>query len=326
MTVYFNNVYINDYITMISSLDRDVTVKNDVDILVDDFYYKSKKITSAEAMYQKEVVNKLLSKNNLSYKKIDLLVGGDLENQLSATNKTASILKIPFLGTYSACATFVESLIIGAVFLSSKKINNTIVVSSSHNLVCERQFRYPIEYGSKKSKTNTFTLTGAASSLLTNKKSRVKIESATIGKVVDIGYKNVNNIGAVMASSCAETLYSHFEETNRKYNYYDLILTGDLGKYGINIMLEYLNKKYSVKLKKVKDAGSNIYNLKKYNDIAGASGPICLPIYLFSKVLKNKKYKKILIVGTGSLHSSDTSKLKESIPSVSHAISLEVIE
>lgn len=128
-----------------------------------------------------------------------------------------------------------------------------------------------------------------------------------------------------MAPGCAEVIYEHFQKTKREPGYYDVILTGDLGVYGIEIVKEYLLKKYKFKITNIKDSGTLLYNCKENDEFAGGSGPACLPLILFSNILKNKKYKKILIVGTGSLHSAITSKLSLSIPSIAHAVSLEVL-
>ena len=140
--------------------------------------------------------------------------------------------------------------------------------------------------------------------------------------MVDIGYKDANNMGACMAPGAALTISEHLKDLKRKANYYDIILTGDLGIYGSKILKEYLNKEYNIDLENQVDAGEIIFNNK--NQIAGGSGPVCLPLVLFEKILKNKKYKKILLIGTGSLHSKLSTGLSLSIPSISHAISLEV--
>ncbi len=325
-TIRFKKSFLLDSFSLIGSLEHNPSVAKEVDVCVDDYYYKSKNILEAEVMYQKKVIDGLINKSNIKKKNIDLLIGGDLNNQLLSSNICASKEDISYLGLYNACAIFVESLIIGSSFLESNLMKNIICVTSSHNLVSEREFRFPIEYGAVKHKVSTFTSTGAVSSLLTKNNGKIKIESATIGKVFDIGYDDINNIGAAMAPSCAEVIEEHLRSTNRKANYYNLILTGDLGVYGLDVMKEYLYLKYNIKLNNVKDAGVILYNSKKGDEIAGGSGPICLPLVLFNKILKTKKYKKILIVATGSLHSSLSSKLRLSIPSISHAVSLEVID
>jgi stage V sporulation protein AD len=160
--------------------------------------------------------------------------------------------------------------------------------------------------------------------LLSNVESKIKIESSTIGQVINMGIKDVNNMGAVMAPAAASTIVKHLEENKRDINYYDVILTGDLGIVGSKILKEFLNINYNIKLKNHLDAGTEIYT--KSQDVnSGSSGPVSLPLVLFNKILKNKKYKKILIVGTGSLHTPTLVNQKNSIGAIAHAVSLEVI-
>lgn len=277
-------------------------------------------------MYQQEAINIVLNKYKISKEKIDLLIGSDLQNQILASSFAASKINSSFLGVYSACASFVEELIIASTFVNSNMCKNVLITTSSHNLASERQFRFPIEYGALRKKVNTFTATGATSSIISKKESNIKVESATIGSVIDIGYKDSNNMGAVMVPSAAEVIYEHLTALDRKPNYYDIILTGDLGVYGVEILKEYLLKKYKLKLNNIKDAGTILYNAKEDGEIAGGSGPVCLPLVFFSNILKTKKYRKILLVATGSLHSSTSTKLGLSIPSISHAVSLEVLK
>ena len=139
-----------------------------------------------------------------------------------------------------------------------------------------------------------------------------------------MGIKDVNNIGAVMAPAAASTIVRHLEELKRDINYYDLILTGDLGKIGTKILKEFLNINHNIKLNNHIDAGTMIYS-ESQNINSGASGPVCLPLVLFTKILKNKKYKKILLIGTGSLHTPTLVNQKNSIAAIAHAISLEVV-
>ena len=148
------------------------------------------------------------------------------------------------------------------------------------------------------------------------------MECATIGRIIQTNHKDANDMGSAMAPACAIVLNNHFKETNRKVEYYDLILTGDLGIYGFEIMKEYFEKINGQKINNAIDAGSIFY--KDDNIYAGASGPACLPLVLFDYIIPQNKYKKILIVATGSLHSVVSSNLSISIPSIAHAISLEV--
>lgn len=319
----FNNVYIKDFFTVSGPLESNSKLKK-IELKMNDYYYGEKTFEQAEVKMQKVVVEGILEKNGLQYNDINLIIGGDLLDQISATGYACKDIPISLLGIYSACATFPESLIIGSMFLSDKSIKKVIGVTSSHNLSAERQFRYPIEYGSPKPHTTTFTTTAGISTLLTKEESNIKIESVTIGKVVEMGISDAFNMGAVMAPAAANTLYEHLKDLKRDIDYYDLILTGDLGCVGGNIFKEYFKINYNIKIKKHLDAGCELY-LKSQEVYAGGSGPACLPLVLFNKILPSKKYKKILIIGTGALHSKTFVNQKKPIPAIAHAVSLEVI-
>ncbi len=316
MTYKFRNVYISDKCSLLASTKYNPIVKENVNRCIDDYYMNEKTIEIAESKYQEYTINELIKKE-----RVDLLISGDLQNQILSSTLASSKIGLPVLGIYSACATFVEGIIIGSMFIERNK-RNAIVTVSSHNLVSEKQFRFPVEYGAVRKSVNTCTATGSVSALLTNKKSNIKVESATIGVMIQTNHKDANDMGSAMAPSCATVLYNHLKETNRGPSYYDLILTGDLGIYGKEIMIDYFEKISNQKLENVIDSGSIFY--KDKNVYAGASGPVCLPLIFFDYILKQKKYNKILLIGTGSMHSVISSNQKVEIPSVSHAISLEV--
>ncbi len=318
----FKNVYIKDYATVVGPLEKESKLKNYNESL-DDYYFKEKTFEKAEIKMQQVVLDNIIFNNKLVAKDIDVISGGDLLNQLTATSYNIRNYEIPMLGLYSACSTFTESLLINSIILDNYNLSNAISIVSSHNLTAERQFRYPVEYGSTKPHTATFTATGAAAALLTKNKSNLKIESATIGTVVDMGVNDVNHMGAVMAPAAAKVLNDHLIELKRDISYYDLILTGDLGNIGLNIFKEYSLLEYNINVKKVLDAGNELY-LKSQKTYAGGSGPVCLPLVLFNKILLTNKYKKILLLATGSLHSPNIINQKNTIPAVSHAVSLEV--
>lgn len=316
-SLLFKNVYLHDYYTISSKIEYEGNIIPD--LVIDNYYFGCKTFEGAEIKMQRTVIDYLLNKN-----KIDLIIGGDLSNQLAISSYMACKYDIPYLGMYSACATFNSALITMSNLIDSNKIKQGIVITSSHNKVSERQFRYPIEYGAPKSNYSTYTATGSAGVIVSKKKSNIKIESATIGRVIDSKTKDVNNMGAVMAISACNTLYQHLKDLNRDINYYDLILTGDLGIYGSKIFKEYLNKEYNLKIKNYIDAGSNIYK-KEQNLYAGSSGPISLPLYLFTNIIPKNKYKKILLLATGSLHSPTLVNQKNTLLSTCHAVSLEVL-
>mgnify|MGYP000136433885 FL=1 len=279
-----------------------------------------KSIELGESKYQELTIKGVMNKNKKVESDIDLLISTDLQNQNLSSSLSSMRFKIPFLGIYSACAGFTEGLIV-ASSLINKNDENIIVTTSSHNLVSEKQFRYPVEYGAIRKKVNTCTSTGSISVLLSKNKSNIRVESSTVGSVYSM-YNDTNSMGAAMAYSACETIKKHLIDTGRDEKYYDLILTGDLGIYGTKILKECYKKKYKNTLDNVIDSGSIFYNKK--NVYAGASGPLCLPLILFDHILPLKKYNKILIVGTGSLHSVLSTNLNLNIPSISHAVSLEV--
>lgn len=320
MTIKFSNVYLGDAYTFIGKNEHKLTITGDESI--NDYYMGKKSFEEGEVEYQKRSISGLIKKEK--DKKIDLLIGADLQNQLLASNFAAINYNYPFLGIYSACASYAEGLII-ASSLIEQKLKNVVVTVSANNLASEKQFRFPIEYGAIRKNVNTFTVSASISSLVTSDKTKIKIESATIGNVVDIGYSDTNNMGAVMATSAHQTIVKHLKDTKRKPDYYDFVLTGDLGVYGVNILKELLEKEDNITLKNVLDAGTLIFE-DSGSSIAGGSGPVCLPLILNNKILKNKAIKKILIVATGSLHSKVSSNLGESVPSISHAVSLEVMK
>lgn len=322
--IKFNNVYINNSFTLISSKANNPSILNDVDLSIEDYFLNKKTFEEGEVEYQTLVTRGLLDKIHKKPEDIDLMIGGDLQNQLFASNYNASKYEIPFLGVFSACASFIEAIIIGASLIGKNKLRNAMIVTSSNNLVSEKQFRFPVEYGALRKKVNSFSASGAVSAIISNKKSNIRVESANIGKVIDMGHTDTNDMGACMAPAVAETLYDHLKSTGRNINYYDVILTGDLGIYGVEYLKEYLNKKYKIKSNKIMDAGVMLYNVDKESAFAGGSGPICAPLILFTKIIK--KYKKILVLGSGSLHSCMSSNLKKSMLGISHAVSLEVID
>lgn len=330
MTTKYNNVYIKDTYTICGNYENDGPLSKYFDKRYEkDLYFGEKTWELAEVHLLKEGVTNILKKNNLKEEDIDLLISGDLQNQIAASDYMARDFNIPFMGIFEACATSGEGLILGSTFLESKNASKVLVTTSSHNMVSEKQFRNPTEYGTPKPKTATFTVTGSASILLTSEKSKIKIESSTIGRVVDMGVKDVNHMGAVMAPAAGEVIYKHFKDTKRNPSYYDLILTGDLGIYGKNILKDYLKEKYNFILgDNYGDSGTMIYDLDKQPVLAGGSGPVCSALVNFGYIYKemlNGKYKRVLIVPTGAIFSPTMFFQKQSIPGIANAISLEVV-
>ena len=315
----FKNVFIADSYSIAGPNEVKGSIK-DYDQIITDYYFGMKTFEEAEEKMQYACLDNLIKNNKLN--KVDLVVSGELSNQLAISSAVMAKFPIPYLGCYSACASFNKRLIVAANMLDSKKIKNSLVLTSSHINVAERQFRYPIEYGAPKIKRSTLTATGAVGVYLTNYKTKIKVESATIGKVVDYGVSDCLNMGAVMAPAAFTTLKEHLEEFKRDPNYYDVILTGDLGRVGAKIFKELL-KVNNIKIDNYIDAGSLLFKEEDFA-ISGSSGPVTLPLVVFNKILNNRKYKRILLLATGSLHSPTSVNQKKTIPAICHAISLEV--
>ena len=330
MTRKFNNVYISDSYTIGGVYEKDSPIANNIDLIYDkDLYYGCDTFEKAEEKMLSNSISKLMTKAKVIDSDIDYIISGDLQNQIAASDYAMRDFNITFLGIFSACATFGEGLLLGANLIEGKMAKNIIVSTSSHNMVAERQFRNPTEYGAPKKKTTTWTSTGAASILLTNKRQKIKIVSATCGMVQDKEITDVNNMGAVMAIAAADTIKRHLDDLKIKPDYYDLILTGDLGIYGKEILIEYLKTQNIDISKNYEDCGLILYDIDKQKVYAGASGPASSALVLSSYILDemNKgKYKRVLLVPTGAIFSPTRVFQKDSIPSIAHAISLEAEE
>jgi stage V sporulation protein AD len=331
MTNTYKNVYIKETSTIAGIYESNGPLKKYFDkSITKDLYFGEKSWEKAEIKLLKDSINLLLEKTKKQDQDIDLIISGDLQNQIASSDYAIRDFDIPFLGIYNACATSGEGMIIASNFIDSKKCKNCIVSTVSHNTSAEKQYRNPTEYGTPKPLTATFTATGGASILLTNQKTNLKIESSTIGRIIDKGTKDVNHMGAVMAPAAADTIYRHLTSLKRNPDYYDLIVTGDLGEYGKQILINYLKKVYHLDISKnYNDCGTILYNTKKQPVLAGGSGPVCSALTIYSYILsqmKNKKLKKVLIVPTGALFSPTMYFQKESLPAIAHAVSLEVVE
>lgn len=328
MTITYNNTFVNGISLVTGPYEKRGPLSRFFDKTYEDFYFNRPTWEQAESKLIEDSVDILLKKIGKTKFDIDVHVSGDLLNQLASTNYASSNIGIPLLGVYSACATSMEGVIIGANMVDKGIVKNCIASVSSHNEAAEKQFRYPTEYGGSKPKTATFTNTGGASIYLSKEKSDIKVESSTIGRVVDYSITDVYHMGAVMAPAAADTIYKHLKDLKRDINYYDLILTGDLGIYGKKILKDYMKTEYNLDLKNYDDAGTLIYDMENQNVFAGGSGPACLPLVAYSAVLDKmhkKELKKVLLVATGSLHSPTMVNQKLSIPAISHAVSLEAL-
>ncbi len=331
MTYKYDNVYIGGYSTVVGPYEKDGPLTRGFDKCYDNLYNGEKTWEQAEVRLLTDSIDILLKKVQKDKKNIDLLISGDLLNQVTSSSYAALKFDIPFFGIYSACASSAEGIILGASLIDGGKIKNCISATSSHNMSSEKQFRNPVEYGAPKPKTATFTSTGGASIYLTKDKTNIRVESSTIGKVVDMGQNDPFNMGAVMACAAGDTIYEHLKALKREPDYYDLILTGDLGVYGKEILIDYMHTEYGIDISdNYDDAGTMLYDLSRQEEVmAGGSGPVCSALVNYAKILpkmERGELERVLFVPTGALFSPTFVYQHENINSIAHAISLEAVK
>lgn len=282
----------------------------------------------AERRMLRDALDICLQKVKMKQNEVDLYMGGDLMNQITTVHYLARELPQPFIGIYSACSSFSLSMAMSSLLIEGGFVDRVVAMVSSHNATAERQYRYPVEYGVQKKPTTTFTATGAIATLLTNQPTRVRVESITLGKVVDYGQNDPNDMGRAMAPAAYDTIRSHFHDLNRSFQDYDLVVTGDLSTYGCEILKEMMQRDH-IDVMHYNDCGCMLYDVDHQEVFQGGSGCACSGLvtmgYLYP-LLKQKKYRHILVVATGALLSPMMTFQKDTIPCVAHAISLEVVE
>lgn len=279
------------------------------------------------AMLISEACHLILKKSNLNNLDIDYLLAGDLVNQMTPTNFAARELAISFIGMFSACATSVSSIIIAALLTELGASDFSIAGASSQHNAVERQFRYPIEYGAQKPATAQWTVTAAGFVLVGKHEPKLPyIEAATIGKVIDYGATDPFHMGGAMAPAAFETIQAHLEKRNQKLQDYDVIMTGDLGKIGLKILIAMFAQSGVKKedLSRIRDAGAEFYG-EDSSFLAGASGAGCSAAVYSGYMLEQFKigrYKRALLVATGALLSPLSFQQGDTIPCTAHAIEI----
>jgi stage V sporulation protein AD len=325
-TLIFDNVYLDNSAIIGSKMEKAGPLASYFDWLYDDLYCNERTFEKGEQHLVKDAFKQVFKKSKFKEKDIDIMFGGDLLNQITTSSYISRDYKIPFIGTFSACSSFTLTLGLAASYINKGYASNAIAFTSSHNGTAERQFRYPLEYGVQKKETSTYTVTGAICSILTNQKRKIKVKSFTIGSVNDGGVDDANDMGNAMVISAYETIKNHLKDLNIEPNYYDLIVTGDLSRFGKKTLIE-LFKRDNLTLDNYEDCGLLIYDINKQEVFAGGSGCACcgcVTMGLLKDKLEKGELSKILVVATGALLSTTSIGQKETIPSISHAISLEV--
>lgn len=295
------------------------------EIITDDLMGKDS-FEKAEIEFMYSAVRGVLKKGRIKEEDVNYLCAGDLLNQITSSGFVARRLKIPFFGLYGACSTMSEALSLGSIIMDGGFADYVVVSTSSHFSSAERQFRFPLEYGSQRSPLAQWTVTGSGAMLLAKEGDYPEITYVTTGIVKDYGIKDVNNMGAAMAPAAVDTIAMHFKDTGRTGKDYDAIVTGDLGKVGKEIASKLLSEYGYDISKNFFDCGDMIFDDETQKTNAGGSGCGCSAAvssgYFYNKMMK-KEIKRILLVATGALHSPTSTLQGDTIPGIAHAVAIE---
>ena len=298
------------------------------DQVLEDELYGEVSWEKAESKIVHDAIALAIRKAGLRTDEIDFVLAGDLLNQSAGTTFGVREIGRPFLGLYGACSTMGESLCVGAMLVDGGFAGHVVCSASSHFCAAEKQFRFPLELGTQRPLTSTWTVTGdGAAVLAADVHTGVCVTGMTVGKIVDMGIRDANNMGAAMAPAAVDTLLAHFRDTGRDPSYYDEIVTGDLGYVGHDLVLQMMENE-GIRLTNYNDCGIRIFDRETQDTHAGGSGCACAAItfagYYYKEMQKNT-FRRILLVPTGALLSPTTTQQGETIPGIAHAVEIEMI-
>ncbi|MDR2658127.1 MAG: stage V sporulation protein AD [Oscillospiraceae bacterium] len=313
--------------------EREGPLGGAIDYVIEDDLLGQKTWELAEAAMLRDTALRCLGKASMKTSDIDFLLGGDLINQIMAVNLCARELEIPLLGLYGACSTMCEALAVGGIMADGGAARRVLCAASSHFSTAERQYRTPLEQGGQRPASAQWTVTGAGATLLCGSDytpegviPAASLTHATIGRVIDYGVKDMANMGAVMAPAAADTLARHLRDTGRGADYYDEIITGDLGKTGRGLMLALLDEKgVKVDATRVWDCGERIFSPEQ-DAHSGGSGCGCSAVVLNSYILgrfARNELNRVALMATGALLNATSVLQGETIPGVAHLVVIE---
>ena len=317
--------YILSYASIVGNKEGDGPLGNYFDKVETDPMVGKSNWEEAESELQKQAAQMALEKASLSPKDIRYLFSGDLLGQIIASSFGMLELQIPMFGLYGACSTAGESISLAAMTVAAGYAKHCLAVTSSHFASAEKQFRYPLEYASQRPLSTTWTVTGSGAFVI-SQTGKVKITGITTGKMMDYGVKDSMNMGAAMAPAAADTIYQHFIDFDRTPENYDLIVTGDLGVVGRELVLDLLKEKGYDLTDRYFDCGIAIFDDNTQDTHSGGSGCGCSAVtlagYLLPK-LESGELKRILFLPTGALLSTVSFNEGQSIPGICHGVILE---
>ncbi|MCI8834111.1 MAG: stage V sporulation protein AD [Ruminococcus sp.] len=296
------------------------------DMTSQDDLFGAKTWEEAESNMQKEACVLTLGKAHVKPEEVRFLFGGDLLRQGIATSMGIESFQIPMFGLYGACSTSGEALALGSMCVAAGYGDYMLAVTSSHFGSAEKEFRFPLGYASQRPPSAHWTVTGSGAFLVGTEKSHVRITGVTVGKIVDYGLKDSQNMGACMAPAAMDTIMQNFRDFGRDAEEYDRIITGDLGYVGQDILFDLLREKgYDIRTKHM-DCGITIFDQKTQDTHAGGSGCGCAAVTLSSYILpklRKGEWKRVLFVPTGALMSTVSFNEGASVPGIAHGIVLE---
>ena len=298
---------------------------NSIDILSDDSYFGQKTWEQAEKRMQQQALEKLAEKAGMHLQDFEVVFSGDLLNQCIGSSFSLRNTGIPHIGLYGACSTMAESLLLSSMVVGGGFRDNAVAMTSSHFASSERQYRFPLGYGGQRTPTAQWTVTGSGAALVCNSGKGPKVTACTIGTVTDLGIKDANNMGPAMAPAALSTIRAHFQDLHVSADDFDLIITGDLGQLGKDVLLTMAQREGLSLGGKIADCGTLVYDLLTQDVHSGGSGCGCSAItlcgYLLDK-LNTGKLKRILFCGTGALLSPTSTQQGLPISGVCHAVSI----
>lgn len=297
------------------------------DVVAEDNVLGEKTWEKAESAFARRAASEAFSNSGVSPDKIHYLFGGDLLNQCTGTSYGIRDFGIPFIGLYGACSTMALGLSMAASFIDGGYADFCAAITSSHFCSAEKQFRFPLEYGGQRPPGAQWTVTGSACAVVGSDGEGPVIDCVTNGRIVDMGITDANNMGAAMAPAAVDTLLHHFKDTGRTPDYYDLIVSGDLGLVGKSVVVDMLREAGYDLSQNYNDCGLIIFDREKQDTHSGGSGCACAGLtfcgYLY-KLLKEKQLHRLLFMATGALQSTLSVQQGESMPGVAHAVSIMV--
>lgn len=280
----------------------------------------------AESEMQKEACLLALAKANKKLGDIHHLFGGDLLRQGVATSMGLEVLEIPLFGLFGACSTSGESIALASMSVAAGYGDYVMAVTSSHFATAEKEFRFPLAYANQRPLSAQWTVTGSGAFIIGKQKSHVKITGITIGKIVDYGLHDSQNMGACMAPAACNTLVRHMKDFGRIPKDYDRIFTGDLGYVGQSILIDLVKKEGYDIIENHHDCGMLIFEQQTQDTHSGGSGCGCaattLSAYILPKI-ESGEWKRVLFIPTGALMSTVSYNEGKSVPGIAHAVVME---